>query len=81
MVNSFFYHKKLSSNSIVFQKDKEWHRASLNIPISFVKIQCVAHKNYAYGHIPNQAIISKVAKQKIKICFIDFALFSIILVN
>lgn len=74
MVNSFFYHKKLSSNSIVFQKDKEWHRASLNIPSCFVEIQCVAHKNYTYGHIPNQAIISKVAKPKINMfywfCFV-----------
>ena len=48
----------------------------IKYPQFFIKIQCVAHKNYAYGHIPNQAIISKVTKQKINICFIDFVLFS-----
>ena len=39
------------------------------------------HLNHAYGHIPNQAIISKVAKQKVNIYFINCVLLSLILAN
>ena len=59
---------------MVNSKGQRITQSFIKYPQLFVEIQCVAHKNYTYGHIPNQAIISKVAKPKINMfywfCFV-----------